>query len=351
LLLLTLGARLSWEPSAAGEITVTENNRLSITSDCIKCVRIGNKDLQAIQNALKSNTITAVHIKQSRLDDDGVKELASVLKEYKKLLKFSYTQSSSVVELMKALIGSNLLNSLTQLNLQQNNIGEEGAHRIVGALEKNTSLKELNLQQNKIGRFGAYYIAKALEENTSLTQLNLQQNNIGDDDALHIAFTLEKNTSLTKLNLQQNKIGDYGAYHIARALKKNTSLTELNLQQNNIGDDGALRIAFALEENTSLTELNLQQNNIGDYGSLGTQKMITSTPLRKLNLSANNINDRCVDDLISKLRSNTTLQQLDLTKNPAISQHSRDKLAEFKSRVIIEPKQDTFKVLKYQNAI
>jgi hypothetical protein len=89
-------------------------------------VRIGNKDIQPIQIALKSNTVTAVEIQQSRLDDDGVKELASVLKEHK-LVKFSGTQSSSVVELMTALKGSDVLNSLTKLNLQQNNIGDNGA--------------------------------------------------------------------------------------------------------------------------------------------------------------------------------------------------------------------------------
>jgi hypothetical protein len=208
---------LSWEPSAAGEITVTENNRLSITSDCIKCVRIGNKDLQAIQNALKSNTITAVHIKQSRLDDNGVKELAPVLKEHK-LVKFSYTQSSRVIELIKVMKGSHPVNSFKELNLQQNNIGDEGARYIAKVLEQNTSLKELNLQQNNIGYHGAYEIAKALEQNTSLTKLNLQQNNIDDYGAHHIVGALEQNTSLKELNLQQNNIG--GAFEKKRSLLK-----------------------------------------------------------------------------------------------------------------------------------
>ena len=46
--------------------------------------------------------------------------------------------------------------------------------------------------------------------NTTLTQLELYDNSIGDDGARALATALERNTTLTQLNLGRNSIGDDG---------------------------------------------------------------------------------------------------------------------------------------------
>ena len=71
--------------------------------------------------------------------------------------------------------------TLSKLNLEDNNIGVEGATAIAKALETNTTLSKLDLRGNNIGDEGATAIAKALETNTTLSSLNLTWNNIGKE--------------------------------------------------------------------------------------------------------------------------------------------------------------------------
>ena len=113
------------------------------------------------------------------------------------------------------------------------------------------SLTDLNLNGNQIGDEGARAIARL----TSLSSLHLAGNQIGDEGAQAIAQL----TSLSTLSLAYNQIGDKGARAIARL----TSLTDLNLTDNQIGDEGARAIARL----TSLSSLNLSLNQIGRAGA------------------------------------------------------------------------------------
>ena len=60
------------------------------------------------------------------------------------------------------------------------------------------SLTSLDLEDNDIGDDGANALAQALETNTSLTSLNLGFNNIGDEIKSSIDHLIEKNRHLLK---------------------------------------------------------------------------------------------------------------------------------------------------------
>ena len=98
------------------------------------------------------------------------------------------------------------------------------------------------------------------------TILDLDDQDIKDDGATALATALLVNTSLTSLNLDGNGIGDSGATALATALHVNTTLTILNVCNNHIGDDGATALSTALDGNTTLRSLNIQYNNVGDEG-------------------------------------------------------------------------------------
>ena len=83
---------------------------------------------------------------------------------------------------------------MTTLNLERNDIGDEGAK----ALAENSTLTTLDLFHNGIGAEGA----KALAENSTLTTLNLYTNGIGDEGAKALA----ENSTLTTLDLGGNGI-------------------------------------------------------------------------------------------------------------------------------------------------
>ena len=66
--------------------------------------------------------------------------------------------------------------------------------------------------------------------NTSLTKIDLNRNNIGDEGGKAIGEALKVKT---EIDLDGNDIGDEGGKAIGEALKVNTSLTEIYLYQNN----------------------------------------------------------------------------------------------------------------------
>jgi Leucine-rich repeat (LRR) protein len=160
------------------------------------------------------------------------------------------------------------LTGLTSLILGINTIGAEGAQALKGL----TRLTYLGLWNCKIGDRGV----QALAGLTSLTSLHLTDNDISDEGT----WALSGLTNLTELSLRKNAIGANGA----QALKGLNALTNLDMQGNEIGSDGAQ----ALKGLTALTWLNLDDNNIGDDG---IQALKGLTDLIRLELSGNAISD------------------------------------------------------------
>jgi Leucine-rich repeat (LRR) protein len=204
------------------------------------------------------------------------------------------------------------LTSLTSLNLQDNEIGPDGAQ----ALQGFTGLTSLNLGMNAIGAEGAQALkgltrltdlelgnckigdrgVQALAGLTSLTSLGLGDNDISDEGA----WPLSGLTNLTALSLFNNAIGAKGA----QALKDLTALTYLDMHGNEIGGDGAQ----ALKGLTGLTWLELDDNNIGDDGVQALQGL---TNLVRLELSGNGISDNGLRALTGLI----ALTHLDLSGN------------------------------------
>ena len=141
----------------------------------------------------------------------------------------------------------------------------------------------------KIGDTEVIKIAKALEINNTLTTLNLPQNNISNIGATALAKALKINNTLTTLNLQQNDIGDEGVFALAEALKTNNTLTTLNLQQNDIGNEGVNRLVHVLfrRENESLIDIDFKYNNkiTADVFENLKDTIIMNRTLQKLELN------------------------------------------------------------------
>ncbi len=228
--------------------------------------------------------------------------------------------------------------ALTSLDLEKNNIGDEGEPALAEALKTNTTLTELNLDNNNIDDKGATVLAEALKTNRTLTQLKLGFNIIGDDGAKAIGTVLEtnnimkilklyfnkigvngaialiQNSTLRILDLNTNSIGNNNATGLANALKKNKTLKQLNLSKNNIGDEGATALATALIQ--TLEILVLDDNNIGDIGAIALGNGLgTNTTLKYLYLIKNMIGDEGATAIAKGLNITKTLTTLDLTKN------------------------------------
>jgi hypothetical protein len=147
--------------------------------------------------------------------------------------------------------------------------------KVGGSLEQVRSASELNWSCRQFTdgdcKIIAHLIAKFMP---AVTTLDLEDNNIGAEGAKAIAEALKVNMILTTLGLSANSIGDEGAKAIAEALKVNAVLTDLALWINGIGDEGAIAIAEALKVNAVLTKLNLNYNSMGVAGETAVRDAV-----------------------------------------------------------------------------
>ena len=130
-------------------------------------------------------------------------------------------------------------------------------------LAVNCSLEELDISDNNIGDNGIGHIATALLTNTTLKTLTIIKcvPCVGSSDSNHmngradIFTSLQKNTSLKTLNFSCCGISDLVAESLARALEANGSLKKLNIIDDNISDNGLVHIVKSLQKNNTLKVL------------------------------------------------------------------------------------------------
>ena len=98
---------------------------------------------------------------------------------------------------------------------------------------------QLDLSGNKLGPEGAAALAPAIAVSASVTELNLYQNYIKDEGVTAICEALQSNkeTKLASLDIGFNSIGPAGAKSVAAMAAVVASLTSLNLAENNLGGE------------------------------------------------------------------------------------------------------------------
>ena len=114
-------------------------------------------------------------------------------------------------------------------------------------LKETTSLMYLNLAGNRIGatKRAARNICFAVSQNQSLTELDLSYNNLGDRPCMSLAKALAKCPKLRRLELACAGITSQGAEMLALAAQASTTLKYLGLSRNTLGRRGGRAIVRA----------------------------------------------------------------------------------------------------------
>ena len=104
----------------------------------------------------------------------------------------------------------------------------------------------------------------------TLLELNLSFNGLGDDECAYLGQLIQQSKSLKRLILINNFIHAEGAQKLANGLNptggQDPILQELNLRNNDCGPEGAIALANKLSTNMNLRKLNLYWNNIRNKG-------------------------------------------------------------------------------------
>ena len=208
-----------------------------------------------------------------------------------------------------------VLQSVTELDISGNNIGDVGIACLATVLQANTTMKRLDIGRNLNGIAvnGAKSLGKAISVNSSLEVLDIGGNSIGDEGVAHIANALQTNTTMKALIVFECGISDKGAESLARALSVNSSLEELNISFNHIGDEGVAHIANALQTNTTMKVLDVLTCGISCEGAESLARALSvNNSLEVLNISGNIIGDE-VAHIANALQTNTTMTVLNVS--------------------------------------
>ena len=151
-------------------------------------------------------------------------------------------------------LGSSTNKCLKTVELDSNNIAEEGMVGIITALSMHPHLKQLALDRNRLGKNGCVALATLLRSSAKeLQYLCLARNNIGDEEIEALVPALTNFNQLMTLSLTNNpSITTRGWQSFATVLEApNSHLAELYIYRNNIDDDAVASFFRVLSQTTT----------------------------------------------------------------------------------------------------
>jgi len=159
--------------------------------------------------------------------------------------------------------------SLEQFHLTKSRLEDEQCRLIVKRLLKHPRLKSISLAHNRLRDRTGRALGKLIKSLGTLRVLNVEDNEIGQEGATAIALGFaDKMAKLEELNIAQNTITDEGGIAIAKALGTNGTLTSLSIGANGLGPVFAKTLSTSLTNNCTLTDLNIGADSAIDFNYL-----------------------------------------------------------------------------------
>ncbi|XP_062896109.1 NACHT, LRR and PYD domains-containing protein 3-like [Mobula hypostoma] len=180
-----------------------------------------------------------------------------------------------------------LCDTIKHLSLQDCNIRCEGIQRLGPGLYK---CQELRLGVNKLGDSGLKLVSEALRNpECKIQKLGLNDVGLTDSAVKELVSALSTNSSLTELDLGSNKLGDSGVKLVSATLRNpECKILKLRLHSVGLTDPGAEDLVSALRINRSLTELNLSYNSLTNRSVPALRRLILTRPsLERIQLYGN----------------------------------------------------------------
>jgi hypothetical protein len=275
----------------------------------------GRSVCQLIEALATVKSLTTLEFDDDQVDDRVCRLFAALLNE-SGLTSLALTSTSisltAARTLKKALMKNSVLKSL-KLVMFECPKGAKSVLKVVQALKVNTTLERLNISRNPFYLIGSEWTAKLgsyLKSNTTLKSLNIASTRL-NTSVQAIADLIRCTSSLTDLNLRHNRM-EYAVGNIAAALTDNRSLKRLALGYSGDHAVGSQALAYALRTNTTLQTLDLEscyfEKDI--FHALKVNKTLTQLNIRQVFCG-----DPVFGLLASVLEVNTTLWKVDFSGN------------------------------------
>jgi Ran GTPase-activating protein (RanGAP) involved in mRNA processing and transport len=229
--------------------------------------KLGSAGLAELAPALSRNaSIKVLDMSFNYLRDmESAKILRDILRSNKTMTTLDLTsnafgQTTGAVECIANGLDSN--STLLKIDPSRCSLGDTDVSTLAQSLGfRNTTLQKLSLGMNSITSTGLGALLETMEQSSnSITDLDLRRNHIGDEGANLLARSLGNNAlpNLTRLSLFECGISYDGFIALMSALEQNTSLLQLDLRSNrHFSERAFLALAESLPEIKVLQQLDL----------------------------------------------------------------------------------------------
>jgi Ran GTPase-activating protein (RanGAP) involved in mRNA processing and transport len=183
-------------------------------------------------------------------------------------------------------------------------------------LSQTTLVVELDISHFNLPVENFIPVATLLATNQTIKRFLLSMKNKNESIILSLSQAFAVNKTLTFISLENLGLNGTSLHLLLQALTTNPNLKKLDLTINDIDDTCLTEVLIPwLRNNTTLEELNISRNKIGPLGALALATMLKeNTTLNKLVLNHNDIGDTGAIALFQALEINTRLISLFLVR-------------------------------------
>jgi hypothetical protein len=209
-----------------------------------------------------------------------------------------------------------------ELVLQQVDYSTVGLHPVLRELGRSTTVTNLAIRSSVLDRENFQQLKVIVRQNTALQHLNLRGNLLRNAGLAEIVPALYRNTSIKSLDLAFNGLDTIESTNVLRELlRRNKTITSLCIGGNAFGRNAAAArsILEGVRSNTSLQQLDLQHCGLDarNVSVLANALAIRNAGILELSLDYNRISAvgvrALVDDNVEAVK---TLTKLFLRLNP-----------------------------------
>ncbi len=282
---------------------------------------LGDNVLPPLENI---STLNALELSNCSLSADGLSSLVDFVATNTTLASLNISHSNIESEDTAKALAKALKKhpSICNVNLAYCSIagGSSVLEKILAACKKNCDTLEIG--HENFDTESVALVAKFIGKKNSLTSFAFTGAVINNENKKLLSDALVKNKTIESLCLHSNKLQLPGIIRNTKKMTKSFSnLTRLDLSHNKLPVAGAKVMATFLESTESklLTTLIMSDNHLTSKGAnVLLPALKKNTTLQQLDLSKNWLNDQCCPAVIEMLQNNSTLLKFDLTGNKSL---------------------------------
>jgi Ran GTPase-activating protein (RanGAP) involved in mRNA processing and transport len=287
----------------------------------------GDEELDEVQIAAIAsgfaNNTTLRDLEFQGCREVDIAPVLTALQDRPALRKIHLTGSADM-DLLPSLSGLEVLlrsqdSKVKELVIERMNTSTIDLHPVIRELGRNTTVTNLAIRISVLSRENVQQLKSMLRQNTALESLDLASNALGSANLAEIAPVLYRNTSIKSLDLTGNGLDDIESSNVLRELiRRNKTITSLCIARNGFGRNAAAvrSIADGMRSNTTVQQLDLQNCKLGDQGVSVLANAIRNASLLELDLHYNEITSVGVRALVDdNVEAVNTLTKLCLTYN------------------------------------